>query len=805
MNSAKVGRKPRRAAEKVSLSRSPVYVLRLVVGIIITAVGFFSAYAANDMIAGLAIDSDQSLGSLPEWTRIVPSVVIGGIVLILPMVITIVGWRTRGFRVVGLIVASTVLAVVLDRIFGNMFDSAALSNNYVNYIRNDGSAFLRGLGLDHYDFLQANPVDAAFFATVVTGSAWARRSWVGQALALIALGGLASLAIGTPPITLLFDVGVGLTAASLVAVAFGTPNLAPDADELIAAMRRNGLNLAELHTASVDARGSKPWFGTDTEGRGVFLKALYEDQRSADLMFRATRAIRFRGIGDTRPAASLRQSVEHEALVSLRAASAGIRTPSLLAVSELDGGAMALAYRMIDGKSLDAQPVESFSDEVLDRIWGQVALMRSAGIAHRDLRLANVFLGDDKVPWIIDFGFSELAATDQLLASDVAELLSSTCVVVGPERAVAAAFRTLGSEPLADALPRIQPVALGTATRVAISKEKLVEPLRTEVERVTGIEHVRLAPIQRVSKTTVLTVVMLALAAWVLIPQLSDLDVIGRKISHAHPWYAVIAMAFSLATYLAAGIALTGSVTERIRLRWSVVAQMASSFANRVTPSKVGGLALNTRFLQKQGVDLPLAVAGVGVNAAAGVICHVSLLLGTLLLVQQEPNQKISMPSVSVLLLIALGCAVITGLLIAIPVTRKMIVGKLLPTLKGVANGLRDLATSPIRLIQLFGGSYLLTLCYIGCLWASLQAFGASESFGEISLVFLTASIAASVAPTPGGLGAAEAAFLAGLVAIGVPKETALPTVFLYRLVSFWIPILPGWIAMRALQRADRL
>ena len=70
---------------------------------------------------------------------------------------------------------------------------------------------------------------------------------------------------------------------------------------------------------------------------------------------------------------------------------------------------------------------------VLDGVWEQFALMRSHRIAHRDLRLANVFLADDGEAWIIDFGFSELAASDTLLATDLAELLASSTTQVGAE------------------------------------------------------------------------------------------------------------------------------------------------------------------------------------------------------------------------------------------------------------------------------------------------------------------------------------------------------------------------------------
>ena len=63
--------------------------------------------------------------------------------------------------------------------------------------------------------------------------------------------------------------------------------------------------------------------------------------------------------------------------------------------------------------------------------------LRRHRIAHRDLRLANIFLDDGGQVWLIDFGFGEVVASDLLLATDVAELLASSSLYVGPERAVA--------------------------------------------------------------------------------------------------------------------------------------------------------------------------------------------------------------------------------------------------------------------------------------------------------------------------------------------------------------------------------
>ncbi|HKY14373.1 MAG TPA: hypothetical protein VJM33_05575, partial [Microthrixaceae bacterium] len=122
-------------------------------------------------------------------------------------------------------------------------------------------------------------------------------------------------------------------------------------------------------------------------------------------------------------------------------------------------------------------PPEELGDDALCAVWEQLALMRRHRVAHRDLRLANVFLADDGTAWIIDFGFSELAASDLLLATDVAELTASSVTQVGVERAVAVGVEVVGPEAMRSALPRLKLPMLSGATRTALkaSPETLVE------------------------------------------------------------------------------------------------------------------------------------------------------------------------------------------------------------------------------------------------------------------------------------------------------------------------------------------
>jgi glycosyltransferase 2 family protein len=57
--------------------------------------------------------------------------------------------------------------------------------------------------------------------------------------------------------------------------------------------------------------------------------------------------------------------------------------------------------------------------------------------------------------------------------------------------------------------------------------------------------------------------------------------------------------------------------------------------------------------------------------------------------------------------------------------------------------------------------------------------------------------------PTPGGLGAIETLLSAGLIGIGIPNGPAVSAVLLYRLATYWLPVPPGWLSWRLLQRME--
>ena len=71
---------------------------------------------------------------------------------------------------------------------------------------------------------------------------------------------------------------------------------------------------------------------------------------------------------------------------------------------------------------------------------------------------------------------------------------------------------------------------------------------------------------------------------------------------------------------------LTGFIPEKLPVVRNFLVQVAAGFVSIVAPAAVGGVALNTRYLQKQGIGTGPAVSAVGASQAVGFIMHIALI-----------------------------------------------------------------------------------------------------------------------------------------------------------------------------------
>ncbi|MGW1006319.1 lysylphosphatidylglycerol synthase domain-containing protein [Streptomyces sp. NPDC002520] len=610
------------------------------------------------------------------------------------------------------------------------------------------------------------------------------------------------------------------------------------------------------------------YFVTLEDGPPLDVTVVDREQQAQGFFYRAWRNLTLRGFATRSSLQSLRQALEQEALLAYAAIAAGANAPKLIATSELGPDAVMLVYEHTGGRTLDSLADEEITDELLRNTWHQVQALQSRRIAHRRLAGDAVLVDRSGKVILAELRGGEIAAGELLLRMDVAQLLTTLGLRVGAERAVASAVGVLGPDAVADCLPMLQPIALTRSTRATLRRlarerahrereavleasrqdklarqeasettgtvvekpdkkavraeqraekraidealdeareEDLLTQIRHQVLRIRPQAPVEPARLERVRPRTLISFIAGAIGAYFLLTQLTHIE-FGPLIANAQWGWVLAAVLFSALSYVAAAMALLGFVPERVPFPRTVAAQVAGSFVKIVAPAAVGGVALNTRFLQRQGVRPGLAVASVGASQLFGLGCHILMLLsfGYLTGTEKTPSLSPSRTVIAGLLTVAVLVLVVTS----VPFLRKFVVTRVRSLFAGVVPRMLDVLQRPQKLVTGIGGMLLLTACFVMCLDASIRAFGnghASLSIASVAVVFLAGNALGSAAPTPGGVGAVEATLTVGLIAVGLPKEVAAPAVLLFRLLTLWLPVLPGWLAFNQLSRKGAL
>jgi glycosyltransferase 2 family protein len=642
---------------------------------------------------------------------------------------------------------------------------------------------------------------AAVFAAVTVAQPWLSRTWGHAAVASIAaLAAVVATAGSAGVPELAIAVAIGGLAGSLVLLAFGAPNRRPSPAAIAAALGAAGIDVTQLDLRRAVGGRSQLYRATTPEG-GLFLKVYSDDSRDADLLYRSYRTLVLRDSDDGWPPPALARDVEHEAFLMMLASRHGVACPALRTVAALPDGSMVLAMQDLGGRRLDELAADDLGGNVLDDLWRQVHALHRAGLAHRSLRAANVLVTEGR-PVLIDFGAAGSAASARMQAIDRAELLASLAAAFGVDTAVSSAARVLDQDELAAAMPYLQPLALSTATRRGIPGAMLRD-LRTRVAEVTARDVAPLERLIRVRPRTIFMIATLTGAFYILLPQLASVDDSVEALRSANWLWLAGAVVMSALTYVASAVGSAAATRHRLPLGPTTQVALASSFVNRVTPANVGGMALNVRYMQKAGVPPAEAVTGVGLNVLAGGVIHAALLAVFLSLAGRQAGSAFHIPSSSKVLVAVAVVLALVGIALATRRGRKVAKSKVVPALRQSFASIAAISRAPGRLSLLLASSAVVTLAYTSALAFAIAAFDGGISFVQVGAVYLGASLIAAAAPTPGGLGAIEAALVAGLTGVGMDPAIAVAAVLSYRLVTYWLPVLPGWLCFRVLERRN--
>jgi glycosyltransferase 2 family protein len=318
-------------------------------------------------------------------------------------------------------------------------------------------------GLGYVSGHSAVVVALATVASPFLGRRARRVAWV-----LAALVCVARIYVGSHlPLDVLGGAALGWAAGSLVLLVFGAPSGQPSLERMRRALREYGYDPADLVPLLGQDRRSARYLVSSHSRPDLFVKVVTRERRDSDLLYRAWYWLRHRGRPPTRLGDAAAQ-VEHEASMALLAAAAGVRTPPVLAVRSFGNGAGLLVQQRVAGRDLTNRDDQRLDQAQLVDLWGQVAGLRMARIAHRDLALGSVMVDEHGRVWLVDFDRAEAAASQALLDRDLATLLAALDGVADPALVHATAEQTLG----ADTVARVLPPAAGTpATPVHTAPE----------------------------------------------------------------------------------------------------------------------------------------------------------------------------------------------------------------------------------------------------------------------------------------------------------------------------------------------
>ena len=635
--------------------------------------------------------------------------------------------------------------------------------------------------------------------------------------AIITLGAIAPVALGaSSTLGVLAALLSAAGAAAVVHLIVGSSAGRPSLDDVRFALAEMKIEITELGAADRQDAGLFAVAARGADGDELIVKLYGRDAHDAALVSTVWRTIWLRQPGSPVGFGRLRQ-VEHEALMTLLAAQAGIATDSVVTAGATATADALLVLRrsgtlLVEPdrfREVDVAPEPVFDGADarprLRELWQLLATLHDNGLVHSQLDEEHLIVDDGRLG-LVHFRAAAVAPSPAQLRSDDAQLFITSIGLVGRELAVEGLIEQRSAEEIEGLLPYLQPTALTADQRRMMKVLDIdLDALRADVAEASGVDA---PPLIRMRRFTIGSVVRIALPALAVVMLLSalagfDLEEFLDSLQDAAWWLVVIGFVVAQLPRVAQAVSTLGAAPVPLPLGPVYALQLAISYVNLAIPTAAARIAVNVRFFQRQGVPPATAVATGALDGVSGFIVQ-AMLLGSLLLFSGlSLDVDVDGPAsaaVRIAWMLAVVLAVAVVVIMVIPRLRRYVVGGVRRTVSEAVTVLRGLR-SPRRLVMLFGGNLVAELMFALALGVFVQSFGYSLALHELLFINMAVSLLAGLLPVPGGVGVTEGGLIFGLTSFGVPQEAAFAAVMLYRFSTFYTPPIWGFFSLRWLER----
>lgn len=762
----------------------------LAVTALVTALGTFAAQTT----AGLDADLTTATRVLPSFVLFVLNTIGATSIIFVPVLVGIsLLTRNRTRQLVDALLAAglSVLTLVAISILIVQSNSPRLILALTGGIQTEGVTPLDPLIAGLISFLViARVFDRGKLGLIAT-------------ISVIALSFVSLVAGQTTIVTQLVNILLGWAIGLAVRYSFGTPINRASVEKLVEALNSGGLIVDEIEL-SLETSEGRIFRAVLKTGAQINVWVFDWELQGSGVLGSWWRGLTVKTSGDFR-GMSIRRRVERTALLTYAIAATGVRVPEVELVREIEPDSIFIALENLSGSSfaeINSRKIQITSSQI-EKFLTDVKTMHDADIAHRSLSAENIYVTQSGDIAITGVHSGTVAATDLQQRVDLAEALVTAARSSSILETVQVAKKLFSTKELIRTIPAIQNVAMSRKTRQYLrSNKELLKDLRKALGELAPSSDLQPISFQRIKWKNILLASASVVALYVLVPQFSQIN--PQELLSTAEWkWAGIALIASALTYFASTALLLSFISVPVNRFRALQAQLAASFATLVTPPTLGSVAVNIRFLNRAGVSGPAAATAVGVSQVVIFFIHVLLLVVFGVVAGTQTDFSFRPSRITLVIFVVIFALLILGF--SINQVRNWILNKTRPIFSQAGPTLAIIAQQPQRLLLSVLSSISLNFAYIVAFYSSLNAFGSEISFATAAFVYLAGATLGQAAPTPGGIGAVEAALVAGLTASGIPSGTALSGVLLYRVVTFWLPVLPGWYAFANLQSKNAL
>jgi uncharacterized membrane protein YbhN (UPF0104 family) len=320
---------------------------------------------------------------------------------------------------------------------------------------------------------------------------------------------------------------------------------------------------------------------------------------------------------------------------------------------------------------------------------------------------------------------------------------------------------------------------------------------------------------RRIAQTLVI-VLLLIVAIYLLFPKLIGLESALGKLSEGDPKWIAVAIGFNVFAYLGFVTLFKGVVGgDVLPLKWveSYEITMAGLAAALLfSAGGAGGVALNYWALRRAGMGARRAACRMVAFLVLLYAVYISAVIGFGVLLRTGVLHGDAPVELTVIPAAVAGIVVALGLLITLvpgDLQRRLedirsvgrmgrLAHRLAPVPETAARGVRtaiEIVRHPGQGWIAIAGAIGYWAANVGILWASFKAYGIEVPLGVVVQGFFI-GLAANLFPfAPAGVGAVDAGMIGAFVLFGLPGDEVFAAVLTYRLNAFWLPIPFGVVA----------